>query len=503
MDTPRAVTYRGTFHQWFMSGVFANLILPTTWVHSWTVSRVSCQSDTQSSGHTGDSRSSFTTGTLSAVGNALPWCRGLSRVRPSRTDPSGPGGASGCCAGDLKHARAQFLVTGAFSGPKPGAAEALRWWRVVLEHPATVCAFDRRMAKGEGPNMTSSLKVTALSVATAVALAISMIGAPSAIAVASSRASGTARLTVTVPGVPRGLSGIAENGRVDLAWSAPLSDGGASIAGYIVFPYIGSTPLSGRTFNSPDTAQLIDGLTNGVTYTFRVAAWNAVGFGPISGFSSGFTPRSTTREQAYVTAAYVDLLGRAPTSSRLAYWSAYLHGGGSRAAFIANLTGSPEHVSHLIIQLYNNILGRAPTASSLASWQQLVSSKRLTIARVAVTFYASDEYYSHAGGGTIATWVTSLYHSVLNRVPPASSVSYWSALASSKGRAYVAGQLYQSGEARGDRVDHLYQQLLHRLPAADVRASWEAMILTAGDDALVLHLAVSDEYVSLAQSRFP
>ena len=48
---PRAVTYSGTFHQWFTVGVWAIRTLPTIWVHRWKVSRVSTQPETGIAGH--------------------------------------------------------------------------------------------------------------------------------------------------------------------------------------------------------------------------------------------------------------------------------------------------------------------------------------------------------------------------------------------------------------------------------------------------------------------
>ena len=38
--SPRGVTYRGTFHQWFSSGVSAIRVLPTICVHMCSVSQV-------------------------------------------------------------------------------------------------------------------------------------------------------------------------------------------------------------------------------------------------------------------------------------------------------------------------------------------------------------------------------------------------------------------------------------------------------------------------------
>jgi hypothetical protein len=207
--------------------------------------------------------------------------------------------------------------------------------------------------------------------------------------------------------------------------------------------------------------------------------------------------------QPYVTTAYLDLLGRPPTASRLAHWSSFLDHGNSRATFIGALTGSPEHVAHVITRLYQTILGRSPSASRLAYWRQLVTTGRMTTAQVATTFYASTEYLAHGGGRSTSSWVISLYQRLLYRTPPASSLAYWSERAATLGRARVAWDLYQSGEARRDGVNAIYLDLLHRLPDAKARAAWASAILSGGDDALLRHLTESNEYARLAVTRNP
>src|SRR5215469_6702566 len=49
--SPRGLTYSVVCHQWLTCGAWAIRILPTIWVHMWTVSFVSDQSDTRSRGH--------------------------------------------------------------------------------------------------------------------------------------------------------------------------------------------------------------------------------------------------------------------------------------------------------------------------------------------------------------------------------------------------------------------------------------------------------------------
>jgi hypothetical protein len=83
----------------------------------------------------------------------------------------------------------------------------------------------------------------------------------------------------TVPGTPTGLAATASDRSVTLSWTAPASDGGSPITGYIVTPYIGAVAQHRRTLGSADTAQVLHHLRRHTSYTFRVAAGNDVGTG--------------------------------------------------------------------------------------------------------------------------------------------------------------------------------------------------------------------------------
>ena len=95
---------------------------------------------------------------------------------------------------------------------------------------------------------------------------------------------------VTVPGAPTIGAASPGNTTATLTWTAPESDGGPPITGYTVTPYIGEVAQTPVVFNSTDTTQTLTGLTNGITYTFRVAATNAAGTGANSEASNTVTP---------------------------------------------------------------------------------------------------------------------------------------------------------------------------------------------------------------------
>jgi hypothetical protein len=83
----------------------------------------------------------------------------------------------------------------------------------------------------------------------------------------------------TVPGTPTAVTGTAGNASVNLSWTAPTSDGGSPITGYRITPYIGSAAQAPVLTGSAATSFTVTGLTNGTSYTFTVAAINAVGTG--------------------------------------------------------------------------------------------------------------------------------------------------------------------------------------------------------------------------------
>lgn len=85
--------------------------------------------------------------------------------------------------------------------------------------------------------------------------------------------------SVGVPslGPPIGLTATPGLGQVQLDWTAPANDGGSPVDHYVV--YQNGTAVTTVT----ETTVVIDGLTNGVSYDFAVAANNSMGEGPASG----------------------------------------------------------------------------------------------------------------------------------------------------------------------------------------------------------------------------
>ena len=96
---------------------------------------------------------------------------------------------------------------------------------------------------------------------------------------------------VNVPGAPTNVTGSPLDRAVSLTWTAPTSNGGSSITGYRITPFVGSTAQAPVLTGSPATNFMVGGLTNGVGYTFKVAAINAAGTGADSTSSPVITPQ--------------------------------------------------------------------------------------------------------------------------------------------------------------------------------------------------------------------
>ena len=91
------------------------------------------------------------------------------------------------------------------------------------------------------------------------------------------------------PGSPTEVVATAGDSKAQLNWTAPISNGGSAITGYVA-----TSAPEGKTCSSVTPGCQVSGLTNGTSYTFTVTASNAVGTSAPSAPSNAVTPVAAT-----------------------------------------------------------------------------------------------------------------------------------------------------------------------------------------------------------------
>ena len=211
---------------------------------------------------------------------------------------------------------------------------------------------------------------------------------------------------------------------------------------------------------------------------------------------------SLASSRSFVTALYVDLLGRAPDSAGLAYWSGLLSAGTVSQASLANQVAfSDEYLFKRVNGVYQDALRRAAEPGGLAYWAARVRSGA-SFSDITGAIFGSQESVQVLGGGSRVVWVSQLYPLLLGRASD-SGAAYWSNAAATLGTSWVAAEFARSDEARRLRVSQYYLMLLGRAPDAGGLAYYAPFLLGNGDFTVPATLASSPEYFTTAGARFP
>jgi hypothetical protein len=132
----------------------------------------------------------------------------------------------------------------------------------------------------------------------------------------------------TVPGAPTIGSAAFGNASATVRWTAPATNGGSAITGYLVrvLNSAGAQVGALRPAGATATSLVVTGLTNGSSYRFQVAATSAVGTGPNSALSTVVIP-ATAPGAPVIGTASSGTAGAAITAT--ANWNAPTSNGGS------------------------------------------------------------------------------------------------------------------------------------------------------------------------------
>ena len=189
------------------------------------------------------------------------------------------------------------------------------------------------------------------------------------------------------------VSAVAGDGEAQVSWTAPASNGGSAVAGYVVTPYIGPDAQDTTTVGNM-LMTTITGLTNGTTYTFTVAASNNIGTGPDSAASNEVTPH-------------------APLDNWTAYADLRSSDGDANAA---NVLKVPEVASgaalpagpHTLLDLATGLDTDARLRSRAASTPRRTTARARTAAPRSTSSAASSMAPAYTRSSTLATYSSSI-----------------------------------------------------------------------------------------------
>jgi hypothetical protein len=101
----------------------------------------------------------------------------------------------------------------------------------------------------------------------------------------------------SLPDSPTDAHAVAASHSATVSWTAPANDGGAAISSYLV---TASPGIQTDVVDAPATRLSITGLSDGVAYTFTIAATNVAGTGMASTPTAAVTPAPVPKARTYI-----------------------------------------------------------------------------------------------------------------------------------------------------------------------------------------------------------
>lgn len=274
----------------------------------------------------------------------------------------------------------------------------------------------------------------------------------------------------STPSAPATPTAVAARGSATVSWSVPASTGGSPIAGYTITPYLGATAQAPVTTTGAGTSKTVTGLTDGATYTFRVAARNETGRGSDSPPSTAVVPgalaAAPTIGAALGAPGAVTVRWTAPTDTGGLPITGYRVTGTAPGIPTINATYLPGSTVQTIGGLTNGLPYRftvraindkgtgPPSATSnpvepgvpfapYSSWNTFVAGTFTDITASPPTAAEQSAWVAALAGGTVSKGgfvevlrrgpdntaavdpVARLYRAFLGRAPDASGLRFW------------------------------------------------------------------------------
>jgi titin len=150
----------------------------------------------------------------------------------------------------------------------------------ITDYVVQSCVGSSCSTFAHSPSATAGIIVTGLTNGTAYTFKIAAVN----LAGTGTAATSSAFTPRTVPNAPTSVRAVADNTTgIDVSWTAPAFNGGADITDYVVEYATENTDYVVFADGvSTGTSVKVTGLTQGVEYTFRIAARNIAGQGAYS-----------------------------------------------------------------------------------------------------------------------------------------------------------------------------------------------------------------------------
>jgi len=153
----------------------------------------------------------------------------------------------------------------------------------------------------------------------------------------------------------------------------------------------------------------------------------------------------------FVTNLYQNILGRAPSSAELNYWSGKINFNEMSQPLVAQTiigSGEAQGTPASVIRLYQTYFGRTPGLNEVQYYTSAINGGSRSLATVAQQFSLSNEFSTRFGSGNTNTaFVQNLYTNVLNRNATQTDIDYYNArLAAGESRGSIALSFNESPE---------------------------------------------------------
>jgi hypothetical protein len=201
----------------------------------------------------------------------------------------------------------------------------------------------------------------------------------------------------SAPSAPTAVSATPASSEALVNWTASSDDGGSSITGYSVTPYVGGQAQTPVQVAADKTSATVTGLANGTSYTFKVSATNAIG-STDSAATDPVIPADTVLD--FATPATVDSGDGGANNLGLSFTSS-VPGQVTGVRFYKASTNTGTHVGSLWTAGGGLLASATFTNETASGWQTVLFDQPVQIdpsTTYVVSYSAPNGHYSFTSG---------------------------------------------------------------------------------------------------------